>query len=108
MRLLVNGEAVAEVEIADTAWSRLRGALGKQPLAGALLLDPCRSVHSVGLRAPLDVAFCDRDLRVLRTVRLRPWRMTRVVRESRVVVEAEPGSFDRWGVRPSSLLGIDT
>ena len=54
----VVGESVA---VADRWWLRLRGLLGRPPLAPGegLLLDPCRAVHMLGMRYPLDVAFVD-------------------------------------------------
>ncbi len=63
-----------------------------------MLLTPARSVHSLGMRFPLDVAWCDRDLTVLRVARLRRHRMTRPVARARAVIEAEAGSFARWNL----------
>ena len=45
----------------------MRGLLGRDGIDGAMLLRPARSVHSVGMRFPIDVAFCDQDLVVVRT-----------------------------------------
>ncbi|WP_324250918.1 DUF192 domain-containing protein [Paraburkholderia saeva] len=49
--------------IADTAVERMRGLLGRDHLASAegLLLRPCRSVHTFGMRFSIDVLFLDRD-----------------------------------------------
>jgi uncharacterized membrane protein (UPF0127 family) len=49
------------VRLADGWWSRLRGLLGRGPLetGEGLLLAPCRAVHMLGMRYPLDVAFLD-------------------------------------------------
>lgn len=41
----------------------------------ALLLPGCRSVHGVGMRRALVCVFLDREGRVLRVARLRPWRV---------------------------------
>lgn len=65
---------------------------------GALLLRPARSVHSFGMRFPIDVAWLDEDLTVLRTTCLPCHRMTRLVLRSRSIVEAEAGAFARWGL----------
>lgn len=65
---------------------------------GALLLRPARSVHSFGMRFPIDVAWLDEDLTVLRTTSLSRHRMTRLVLRSRSIVEAEAGAFARWGL----------
>jgi len=66
-----------QVRRAATAWLRLRGLLGRSRLAPgqALWLDPCRAVHTLGMRYAIDVAFIDRQGRVVRIVHgLRPWR----------------------------------
>lgn len=70
---------VPRVRAAVSWWSRLRGLLGRPPLAAdaseALLLSPCSSVHTFGMTYPLDVVFLDRDGAVLGCrEQLRPWR----------------------------------
>src|SRR5262245_65618954 len=64
------------------------------------MVRPARSVHTLGMRFPIDVAFCDADLRVLRIVRMPRHRVSRVVWRARAVIEAEAGSCDRWKLRP--------
>jgi len=96
--LLRDGEVLASLEVADTRRARRRGLLGRDGIDGAMLLVPARSVHSLGMRFALDVAWCDRDLVVLRVVRLRRHRMTRPVARSHAVLEAEAGSFARWNL----------
>ena len=104
--LLREGEVLASVEIAETRAGRRRGLLGRDGLDGALLIRPCRSVHTFGMRFPIDVAFVDEELTVLRTVTLRPWRMTAPVRRARAVVEVEAGTFTRWGLEPGQQLEL--
>ena len=52
-----------QILLADGWWARLRGLLGRPaPAAGeGLLLVPCRSIHMLGMRYPIDVAFLDRN-----------------------------------------------
>jgi uncharacterized protein len=63
------------------------------------VLPSCRHVHTFFMRFPIDIAFCDRNGRVLRTVCLRPWRVSPVVRNAAFAIEAESGAFERWGLR---------
>jgi uncharacterized membrane protein (UPF0127 family) len=51
------------IGVADRWWLRLRGLLGRPPLAAGegLLIEPCRAVHMMGMRFPIDVAFLGRD-----------------------------------------------
>lgn len=104
--LLRDGEVLASLEVADSRRARSRGLLGRSGVDGALLLRPCRSVHTLGMQFPIDVAFCDDDLQVLRVVTLRRHRMTRPAWRSRVVIEAEAGAFARWGLRAGDLLEV--
>ena len=96
--LLRDGEVLASLEVANGRRARRRGLLGRDGIDGAMLLAPARSVHSLGMRFPLDVAWLDRDLTVVRTVRLDRNRMTRPVLRARSVIEAEAGAFARWSL----------
>jgi uncharacterized membrane protein (UPF0127 family) len=84
------------LEVASTAGSRGRGLLGRDDFAGALLLRPAISVHTIGMRFDIDVAFCDADLVVLEVIRMRRWRLGRPRPKARAVIEAEAGAFERW------------
>ena len=60
------------------------GLMGKRELAdgAGLYLRPCSSIHMFFMRFPLDVAFVDGDGQVVRLYHgLRPWRMSRIVRQ---------------------------
>jgi uncharacterized membrane protein (UPF0127 family) len=95
--LLRDGEVLASVEVASTRATRRRGLLGRDGLEGAMLLRPAHSVHTIRMRFPIDVAWCDHDLVVLRVLPAMPRnRMTRPVAHSAAVLEAEAGSFARW------------
>ncbi len=104
--LLRGEEVLAAVEVAESRRDRMRGLLGRERVDGAFVLKPCRSVHTVGMRFPIDVAFCSRDMTVLRIVHMRPNRVTRPSLRGSCVIEAESGAFERWKLRPGDLLEI--
>jgi uncharacterized membrane protein (UPF0127 family) len=104
--LVRDGDVLATAEIAHTARGRRRGLLGRDSHDGALVLRPCRHVHTAGMRFPIDVAFCDAEGVVLRTVTLAPWRVSPYVHRSAFVVEAEAGAFDRWHLHPGDRLEL--
>ena len=63
VRLIASGvDYGIRVSVADTAPERMRGLLGRESLAidEALLLRPCRSIHTFGMRFAIDVLFLDR------------------------------------------------
>ena len=107
MPWLLRGEQVlAAAELAESRRDRVRGLLGRDGLDGALILRPCRSVHTVGMRFPIDVAFCTRQMEVVRILQLRPNRVTRPSFRGCCVIEAEWGAFERWKLRQGDVLEI--
>lgn len=104
--LLRDGDVLASLEVADDVRTRARGLLGRDGFEGALLLRPAMQVHTLGMRFPIDVAFCDRDLRVLACVRMAPWRFGRPRFGARSVIEAEAGCFERWNLRVGDELEV--
>lgn len=55
--------------VATRFWDRLRGFLASRPLGCVLLISPCSSIHTFGMKAALDVAFFDKEGSVLRSER---------------------------------------
>jgi len=101
-----NGEVLASIEIAGNRRARARGLLGRDGIEGAILLRPARSVHTFGMRFPIDVAFCDRDLVVLRTLTMPRHRWSRPVIRAAAVIEAEAGAFTAWELQPGDRLDV--
>ena len=104
--LVRDGEVLASVEVADSFGARLKGLLGRRGLDGAMLLRPARSVHTVGMRFAIDVAYCDAGLRVQEVATMRPHRLARPRMRARCVVEAEAGAFERWRLLPGDQLEL--
>lgn len=83
------------IHVAGTFWERLRGLVGREGLGDgeAMLFERARQVHTLGMRVPIDVVFCDRDWRVVHVVRhMRPNRATRFVPSAHFVVELAAGA----------------
>jgi uncharacterized membrane protein (UPF0127 family) len=95
---------LASVEVAESLRARTRGLLGRDGIDGVLLLRPAKSVHTLGMRFPIDVAFCDADLTVLAVRHLARNRITAPVWKASCVIEAEAGTFDEWRLRPGDRL----
>ena len=107
MPWLVRGDQVlSSLRVADSLGVRTRGLVGRDGLEGAILLRPARSVHTLGVRFPIDVAYLDDDLTVLRTKRMEGLRVGRPVRRACSVLEAEAGSFERWGLIVGDVLEV--
>jgi uncharacterized protein len=104
--LVREGDVLATAEVAETRRARRRGLLGRSEFEGALVLRPCRHVHTLFMRLQIDVAFCDSDGVVLRTCCLRPWRFSPFVPNAAFAVEAESGAFERWGLRTGDRVEV--
>jgi hypothetical protein len=104
--LVRDGDVLAAIEAPHGARGRARGLLGRDGIDGVMLLRPCRNVHTFRLRFAIDVAFCDRADMVLRTVTLRPGRVSPVVWRAAYVLEAEAGAFGRWDLRAGDRLEL--
>ena len=90
-----------EVDVPQTRRERARGLLGRTALdpGQGLLLERCRSVHTVGMRFTIDAALLDRGYRVVRVVRLRPWRFLAPRPGVRHVLEVAEGQAPPIGIR---------
>jgi uncharacterized protein len=86
------------LEVARSARSRRRGLLGRDGIEGALLLSPASSVHTLGMRFAIDVAYLDRELRVVAVRTMPPGRIGLPRLRARHVLEAEAGAMERWGI----------
>ncbi len=91
IRNRTKNRVIAEkVEIANTFFSRLRGLLGRHELqrGEALVIEPCNSIHTIGMKFSIDALFLDGDGRVVALRRdIRPYRFTRIFRNAKRVVE---------------------
>lgn len=93
------------VSFAGRLGARIRGLLAQKPTGRALVLMPCRDVHTVGMRHRLDVAFVDASGRVLSVHRdIGPFRRLRH-RQAVAVLERFSSCSTPW-FRPGDQVGI--
>ena len=104
--LLRDGDVVCALEMAESSAERRNGLRGREGLDVGLHLEGVRTVHTLGVGFPVDVAFLTSDLTVLRIARLKPRRMSLGGPSARSVVAAHAGSFERWGVRQGDQLEV--
>jgi uncharacterized membrane protein (UPF0127 family) len=104
--LLRRGEVLASLELAEGLLGRARGFAGHEHERAALLLAPAHAAHSIGVRCPLDVAYLDKELRVLATTRLAPFRVAMPRRGAASILEVEAGAFERWRLAPGDALEV--
>jgi uncharacterized membrane protein (UPF0127 family) len=81
-----------ELAVAQTHWTRLRGLLGTSKddfrNGRGLWIRPCRGVHTLAMRFPIDVVYLDRDGAVVHLEpNLPPWRFAPVRLHAASVLE---------------------
>lgn len=108
VRMDGSGQPVADrVAIADRFWQRARGLLGRPRLeeGEGLLISPCRSVHTIGMGYPIDVAFLDAEGTIVATYpRLAPNRRTPWHGAADCALELAAGTLARTAVAPGHRL----
>jgi uncharacterized membrane protein (UPF0127 family) len=78
--------------LADTHWTRLRGLVGASRSdfgnGCGLWIVPCRGVHTLAMRFPIDVVYLDRSQTVVYIEKgLQPWRFAPVRLQAASVLE---------------------
>jgi uncharacterized protein len=95
---------------ADTFMRRGLGLMGRKslPSGGGLVIQPCNGVVSFFMRFPIDVLFVDQQGTVCHLLpNLAPWRASKIVLSSRLVVELPAGTIERSGTRVGDSIRIE-
>jgi uncharacterized membrane protein (UPF0127 family) len=111
-RILIQSEnrpvLIESVLFAESMPQRMKGLLGRSglPKTSGMLIRPCRSIHMWFMRFPIDAAFLDANLGVLKIARnLKPWQLAFAPRNTRSVLETAAGTLD--ALQPGDSLILD-
>ncbi len=86
------------------------GLMGRKGLSDgeALIIQPCNSVVSFFMRFAIDVLFVSKDGIILHALRpMVPWRTSKIVRGSKLVVELPAGSVARTGTEIGDRIRVE-
>ena len=99
---------LADIEIADSFFSRGLGLIGRRRWKGrGMLLKETNAIHTVFVRFPIDVVFLDKDYKILRVVEnLPPFRFSPLVWKSRHVLELPTGSVKGQSLRVGDTIKL--
>ena len=86
---MCDGKVLASADIANTAKSRRRGLIGHTSIDSALVISPCKWIHTIGMKFAIDVLYLDATGLVVKTEHLEP-----------------SGSIERFGVRVGDLIEV--
>jgi uncharacterized protein len=100
------------LEVADGPWSRLRGLMGRDPgdftPGHGLWLVPCRGVHTMGMKFPIDVVYLTREKVVVHVERnLKPWRFAPVRIQAATVLEFPANTLHGTGTSIGDEIEIN-
>ena len=102
-RVILEGDrgTSLSVEVTQSRAERMRGLRGRDRLASGhgLLIPNARSVHTFGMRLPIEVAFLDETMKVIAVRRMRPGRLGRPRIRARHVLECTLGEGPSPGER---------
>jgi uncharacterized membrane protein (UPF0127 family) len=103
-----DGVTVADkVAKARTFGTRALGLLMRRSFDAheGLLFEPGGSIHTFGMRFAIDVAFLDRDFRVLKACgEVRPWRMRAAPYKTRYTLELSAGRLATVAIERGTCL----
>jgi uncharacterized membrane protein (UPF0127 family) len=94
------------VEVADAGATRRKGLLGRSglPAGEGLWIVPCESVHTFGMKFPIDLVYLDRNRKVKKVRNaVPPWRFSACL-SAHSVVELASGTIQKTQTRPGDKL----
>jgi uncharacterized protein len=102
-----NSCIASQVSFADSFLARLKGLLGRDglPDGQALVISPCISIHTFGMKFPIDAVFFDSGKRAVGVIRdIRPGRLSRIYPSAKGVIEMAGGTLSKQDVEPGDEL----
>jgi len=106
------GRCIARhVHLACSFQSRCLGLLSRDTLRKeeGLLLIPGGSIHTLGMRFPIDIVFLNRQMRILGlSENVRPWRVRVAPKGTRRVLELAAGQIAAHKLKEGIYLIVDT
>lgn len=98
----------AVLEIADNPWRRAIGLLGRRGLdpGTGILLTPCKRVHTIGLRFPIDVVLLDTDSVVVGVQTLTSGQFSTRNRAAAMCIELPAGDAQRAGIAVGQSIEV--
>lgn len=107
---LSNGTVLADrVRMADNFKKRLKGLIGNPGLkhGEALILSPCKSIHTCFMSFHIDVIFTNKEMIILHTMEsIGPFRFSPLITRSHMVIELPAGRLAATGSRTGHQLQL--
>ena len=101
---------VKNAYLATSILSRLKGLLGRNELPSdeALVISPCNSIHTFGMKFPIDVVFLDKNNTVTGyKMNVRPNRVLFAPKKTRKTIELASDTLAQHELRKNLTVGFE-
>lgn len=101
-------EIATSVEVANSSAARSKGLLGRRGLGPGegLWIVPCESVHTFGMKFPIDLVYLDREHRIRKIrKRVHPWRISACF-TAHSVLELAAGAIGEGDAEPGDIIAF--
>lgn len=99
---------VTDAALANTFFARLKGLLGTKKLdhGKGLIIRPCNSIHTVGMKYAIDIIFLDNQDKIVKLINDMPSGKFSLCSESRYVVELPAGTIEATGTTVGDKISL--
>lgn len=102
-------ELASDLVLAESFITRLRGLIGRKNIDSGegLWINPCKGVHTFGMRFPIDVVFLDTQLHIIAIAQsMEPNRLTRQYMQAASAMELPSGTVANTATKTGDLISI--
>ena len=107
-KAVVNGKVICEkVELADNFFRRFMGLMYRKSMDenAGLLLDPCKEIHTFGMKFAIDTLTISRDnIIIYIDENIAPRRVRPGVKGGKKVLELNAGTIKKYGLELGDLV----
>src|SRR3954451_3819300 len=96
-----------QIQMADSFFTRLKGLMfRKEPIKDeGLWIVPCNAVHMFFMKFPLDIVLLNEQNEVVEVHHsLKPWKMTKPIKDAYSTLELPEGSAEKLGIKIGSFI----
>lgn len=82
--------------------------MGKKELKDSegLYINKCNSIHMFFMKFSIDVIFLDKNKKVCEIITIKPWRISKIIKDAVDVVELKEGSANDNNIEIGDLLEV--
>lgn len=109
--LKINGRDVGRVAVCDNYFLRLRGLIGHEFIRDgfdALVLIPCKQIHTFFMCYTIDVAYVDKDNRIVHMdIKAEPYKLYKYIKVAAMTVEFPAGFIEKNKISAGDICIIE-